>query len=60
VFTGKKITGTTDRKVTYGYLDEIKHFIKIIRGEEESKAPLNDAVITMRMVFEVLKNAKES
>jgi len=50
IVTDKKLTGTTDRRITYGYLDETRHFISCILNDETPLTNFTDAARTMDLV----------
>lgn len=50
VVTDEQLTGTTDRRITYGYFDETKHFITCILRDEEPLTNFVDAARTMDLV----------
>ena len=54
VIEGKSLAGTDERRVTYGYEAEARHFMDVIRGERQPEGTLGDAAETMRLVFDII------
>jgi hypothetical protein len=50
IVTDKKLTGTTDRRITHGYLEETRHFISCILNDETPLTNLTDAAKMMDLV----------
>jgi len=50
IVTDRQLTGTTDRRITYGYLEETLHFISCILNNETPLTNLTDAAKTMDLV----------
>lgn len=50
VVTDERLTGTTDRRITYGYRDETLHFINCIVKDETPLTNFSDAARTMDLV----------
>jgi predicted dehydrogenase len=50
IVTDKKLTGTTDRRITYGYLEETRHFISYILNDETPLTNFTDAAKMMDLV----------
>lgn len=48
--TGEQLTGSTDMRITYGYLDETRHFIACILQDEQPLTNFTDAAKTMALV----------
>ncbi len=50
VVTDEQLTGTTDRRMTYGYFEETRHFISCILRDELPLTNFTDAARTMDLV----------
>jgi predicted dehydrogenase len=50
IVTDEQLTGTTDRRITYGYLEETRHFISCILNDEMPLTNFTDAAKTMDLV----------
>lgn len=48
--TGEQLTGSTDNRITYGYLEENRHFIACILNDEQPLTNFTDAAKTMDLV----------
>lgn len=48
--TGEQLTGSTASRITYGYLDENRHFIACILNDEQPLTNFTDAAKTMDLV----------
>ena len=48
--TGEQLTGSTDLRITYGYLDENRHFIACILSDQTPLTNFTDAAKTMELV----------
>lgn len=53
--TDQQLTGTTDRRITYGYRDETLHFLSCIRNNETPLTNFTDAARTMDLVERIEK-----
>lgn len=50
VITDEQLTGTTDRRITYGYLEETRHFISCIINDQIPLTNFTDAARTMDLI----------
>ena len=57
VVTDEQLTGTTDRRMTYGYFEENRHFITCILRDELPLTNFTDAAKTMELVDRIEKFA---
>jgi len=60
ILEGKGLAGSSEPRLTYGYLEENRHFISCIKQGKDSDSSLEEAVETMRLVEKIDKSIKSS
>jgi len=57
VITGIELTGTSDHRYTYGYVQEVRHFFDVVKGTCKPVTSIKDSVETMKLVSDFLNRA---
>jgi predicted dehydrogenase len=55
VLTDQSLTGTVDRNITYGYLQEYRHFIDVIQKKRKPEVTLREMIPVMELVDTIRK-----
>jgi predicted dehydrogenase len=55
VVTDVELTGSADRRISYGYVDEMRHFVDVILKKREPEVTLRDTIPVMDLLDAVRK-----
>ena len=60
ILEGKGLAGSNEPRLTYGYLEENRHFIDCVKLGKDSDSSLQEAIKTMRLVERINKLSQDN